>query len=103
MSAKRPFVPVRTARGTVYRIQTAPRRTPDAESAALMVAIGRNIEGWRQRRELTQDELAAMVGCDRSAVCRWETGNRLPSLRHLMTLGRALGCDARALLPEECE
>ena len=63
--------------------------------------LGANIKRWRQRRGLSQAALAAAVGCDRSVVCRWEAGLRTPTLGHLLALGRALGCGAAALLPEE--
>ena len=32
----------------------------------------------RQRAGLTQDEIAALLGVDRSAVSRWEAGQRTP-------------------------
>ena len=63
--------------------------------------IGAEIARWREARGWSQIELAEMVGCDRSAVSRWEAGRRLPSLSHLVALGQALGCGARALLPAD--
>ena len=66
----------------------------------LAVRIGEEIASRRQQLGLSQHELAQAIGCDRSAVSRWEMGLRLPSLPHLIALGRALGCGARALLPE---
>ena len=35
----------------------------------------------RERSGLTQSELAQLVGVDRSAVSRWETGRRIPGPR----------------------
>lgn len=32
----------------------------------------------RQRAGLTQDEIAGLLGVDRSTVSRWETGQRVP-------------------------
>ena len=66
----------------------------------LALQIGAAIAERRQRLGLSQAELADTLGCDRSAVSRWEMGLRLPSMPHLVALGRALGCGARALLPE---
>ena len=66
----------------------------------LAVWIGEEIATRRQELGMSQHELAQAIGCDRSSVSRWEMGLRLPSLPHLIALGRALGCGARALLPE---
>ncbi len=65
----------------------------------LAAVIGQNVERWRRVRGWTQEDLARVIGCNRSAVSRWEAGRRLPSLPHLLALGDALGCGASALLP----
>lgn len=101
MSTVRAFAPVRSTTSTVYRLQAVPCRILEEDPKDLAVTVGRNIGAWRERCRLTQDELAWMVGCRRSSVSRWESGTRLPSLQHLVALGRALGCGAGALLPEE--
>ena len=66
----------------------------------LAVEIGVAIATRRQECGLSQAELASVLDCDRSAVSRWEMGLRLPTVPHLMAIGRALGCGGRALLPE---
>jgi len=66
----------------------------------LALAIGAAIAARRQERRMNQADLAQALGCDRSAVSRWEMGLRLPTIPHLLALGRALGCGGRALLPE---
>ncbi len=76
-------------------------RALDGAQAVLARAIGAEIERRREERGWSQAELAATVGCDRSTVSRWEAGRRLPSVPHLVTLGRALRCVARALLPAD--
>ena len=45
--------------------------------------------------------MVVAVGSDRSAVCRCEAGDRLPSLGHLVLLGRVRGRDAQPFLPED--
>ncbi len=77
-----------------------PRTMGEAEEV-LAQAIGAEVARRRDERGWSQIELAGMVGCDRSAVSRWEAGRRLPSLPHLVALGQALGCGARALLPTD--
>ena len=74
-------------------------RRPDRPDR-LALEIGAAITARREERRLSQAELAQALGCGRSTVSRWEMGLRLPSLPHLVEIGRALGCGARALLPE---
>ncbi len=70
------------------------------EEDRLAAVIGHNVERWRRARGWTQEDLAQAIGCNRSAVSRWEAGRRLPSLPHLLALGNVLGCGAAALLPD---
>ena len=95
-----PVVPRLTARAIDRRLAEKPGPRPmTAEEEALARAVGAEVVRRREGLGLNQTELAARVGCDRSAVSRWEAGERLPSLAHLAALGRALGCGARDLLP----
>jgi ribosome-binding protein aMBF1 (putative translation factor) len=71
------------------------------DEAALMVAVGRQIRQRRTACGMSQLDLAEVLDCDRSAVCRWETGQRVPTLAHLVALGRALGCAPAALLEND--
>ena len=43
-----------------------------------MATIGAQIRKARQRKRMTQDELAKAVGVDRSAVSTWERGVHYP-------------------------
>ena len=43
-----------------------------------MYPIGTNIRQLREQNGMTQDELAAKTGEDRTTVSRWETGKSLP-------------------------
>lgn len=72
-----------------------------AATKRLAAQVGENIARWRKLRGLSQAKLANLVGCDRSAICRWEAGQRLPTLPHLMAIGRVLRCGARPLLPAD--
>ncbi len=68
------------------------------DEAALMVAVGGQIRQRRTGCGMSQLDLAEVLDCDRSAVCRWETGHRVPTLAHLVALSRALGCEPAELL-----
>jgi transcriptional regulator with XRE-family HTH domain len=65
------------------------------------VAVGAALARRRQARGLSQMGLADLVGCDHSTIARWEAGRRTPTIPHLLTLARALGCRPGALLPDE--
>jgi DNA-binding transcriptional regulator YiaG len=71
------------------------------DEAALMVAVGHQIRQRRTALGMSQHDLAVVLDCDRSAVCRWETGQRAPTLAHLIAIGRALGCTSADLLASE--
>lgn len=52
--------------------------------------------GWRDRRNLTQAQLADTVGVDTSTITHIERGRRAPSVAVLHRL-----CDALGLTPDE--
>jgi len=53
--------------------------------------LGSRLRQLRQRRRLTQDELATAVGVSRSAVAQWESGRSGQATLHLRRLADALG------------
>lgn len=103
-----PEVPVlnpRRIRLSDRRIRQSLRRLPvrpppTAEAGDLAGAIGRVIHRLRLRAGLSQQEFADQLGVDRSAVSRWERGQRCPTLVHLTLLGELAGCRASSLLAE---
>lgn len=52
----------------------------------------------RERKKLTQAQLAARVGVDSMTVSRWERGVFSPTGRHLLALARALDATPEDLL-----
>jgi len=92
--------PIRlTAAGIARRLRAEPERV--VGSAAVAAAIGAAISRHRRARGMSQAALAEAVGCDPSAVARWEAGTRTPTAPRLVRVARALGCAAGALLPDE--
>ncbi len=51
-----------------------------------------NIRDLRESAGLTQGELAAELGVDRSAVTKWETGEAMPRASLLPKLAEVLHC-----------
>ena len=78
------------------------RRGPDPEGGFDPVAlrIGGEIRRWRRLRGHSVCGLARAVGVSHSTVSRWESGQRRPTLPHLIALGRIFGAGARTLIPE---
>ena len=56
------------------------------------------IRELRQKKHLSQEELGRLLGVDRSAVAKWETGTHLPRAEKLMMLARVFGCSVDELL-----
>lgn len=57
----------------------------------------------RQRKNLTQLELAELIGVSDKAVSKWERGLGAPDISLLPLLGRALGVNVAALLKGNLE
>ena len=56
-----------------------------------------NIQAYRIRKLLTQEDLAERLGVSRSTVAAWETGRIYPQASRLMDLAKALGVTVEQL------
>ena len=65
------------------------------ELSAILAARLREL---RARRDLTQDQVAAAIGCHESAVSRWESGSRLPPCTDVLALAELYGVSCDELL-----
>lgn len=59
---------------------------------------GKAIKELRERRKVTQKELAEKIGVSDKAVSKWETGKGLPDIGIIEELARALGVSIAELL-----
>jgi tellurite methyltransferase len=66
-----------------------------------MPNVGELIRRYRQRRFLTQKELAERLSVRYQTVQDWEAGRSRPRLRHLKLLVETLGIPAEALVGED--
>lgn len=57
-----------------------------------MTALMPGLRARRKAAGLTQEDLAAALGCTRQAVVAWERGDVLPTADRLPQLAKALGC-----------
>ena len=60
--------------------------------------MGQRIKARRLRAGLSACELARRIGVSRTAVGRWEYGDRAITLAHLAAIAKALGCRIGALV-----
>ena len=59
------------------------------------------IRELRQKKELSQEELARLLGVDRSAVAKWETGSNLPRAEKLLQMADIFGCSLDKILDRD--
>ena len=65
--------------------------------------FGKRLAALRKERDLTQQTLAAAVGCHVTMVRRYEAGETQPTLEVIRNMARALSVSADALVFEEDE
>lgn len=63
-------------------------------------AFGRALKEFRQRRELSQDELGARSGYHRTYIGQLERGQKSPSLRTIFNLAGTLEISPSVLVRE---
>ena len=59
------------------------------------------IKEHRESHKMTQNELAEILGVNRSAVAMWETGKNYPSVRQLIKLSEIFHCTIDELVKGE--
>jgi transcriptional regulator with XRE-family HTH domain len=52
--------------------------------------FGKLLRQWRRERQMSQERLAELSGCDRSYLSRLERGLNVPSLNVMVDLANAL-------------
>lgn len=52
----------------------------------------------RSEKGFSQDQIAELVGVDRSTVAKWETGKAYPRVEILIKLSEIFGCTTDELL-----
>ena len=60
--------------------------------------IGLNLKEIRNRKGMTQETLAAILGTEDSAVRRIEAGRTNPTIKSLFRIARALNVDVEELI-----
>lgn len=68
------------------------------ESWRLVMRIGEIIRKYRKEQEMTQEQLAKLLGVTASAVNKWERGSACPDISLLAPVARALSISLDTLL-----
>lgn len=68
-----------------------------------MNIIGENIKAIREKRQMTQDELAETAGVHRVTLAKYETGKSIPGADVLGRIAKALHVKADRLLGDESD
>lgn len=57
-----------------------------------------NIRKIRERKKISQESIAALIGVTQGAVSQWESGNTMPTAQNIIDLARILGCTTDDIL-----
>ena len=68
---------------------------------AIYQEIGARIRALRQKRNLTQKELAQWIGVPQNTVSRWETGAYQIAIHELQVLAALFGVPLSAMIERE--
>lgn len=63
--------------------------------------LGKSIGLLLIRNKMTQKDLADATGLSYSSICRYVSGNRIPSSYELFRIADVFGCDASQLIRAE--
>lgn len=63
--------------------------------------VGKNIRMVRQMKGLTQEELGEFLGVKKSAISRWESGERKITLENLQNISKVMNVPLRTFLEHD--
>ena len=69
----------------------------------MQIKIGENIKRLRKAKNVTQEQIAEVLGISVTAVSKWERNEAQPELSKIVALCELFEVDANELLGYECE
>ena len=79
----------------------APMSPMSAEEKAFFKTLGARIAGFRKDHNMTQQQLADLIGVAQQVIGSWEVGRRRVQVAQLPPLARALAVTVEDLIGEE--
>lgn len=64
------------------------------------MSFGENLKNIRKQRNMTQEELAEMLGVSRQAISKWESNHGYPEMEKLIVMSKNLNISIDYLLSE---
>ena len=62
------------------------------------MSFGENLQFYRKRRSITQEQLAEQLGVSRQTVSKWEADSSYPEMEKILQLCDMFGCSMDTLL-----
>ena len=66
-------------------------------------SFSRNLKNYREKKKLTQIDLAGLVNVTSQTVWRWENGEREPSIEIIKKIAEVLACSIDELLNDDTD
>ena len=65
--------------------------------------LAQNLQFYRQKKDLTQEQLAEQLGVSRQSVSKWESGQSYPEMEKLLALCELFGCSLDTLMSKSAQ
>ena len=66
----------------------------------MTISFGTNLRALREKRNLSQEDLARKLQISRQSISKWEQGISYPSILYLVPLTKILDCTLEDLLKD---
>ena len=66
----------------------------------MIISFGTNLRTLREKRKLSQEDLARKLQISRQSISKWEQGISYPSILYLVPLTKILDCTLEELLKD---
>ena len=66
----------------------------------MTISFGTNLRTLREKRNLSQEDLARKLQISRQSISKWEQGISYPSILYLVPLAKKLDCTLEELLKD---
>jgi len=78
------------------------KKTPRKEtSPEVEIDLALSLKNHRQKKNMTQEQVAEALGVSRQAVSKWENGTAEPSTSNLLALAKLYGVELGELVGEK--